>query len=80
MKILAKYTEIKIEIGHVRISTLLCEVEEEIEIQRHLLTEVLSAREREEIEENLREALAQKDNLVALLNVALPVGNLRKAT
>ena len=80
MKILAKDTEMKIASVSIRIEELLSRLKKEIEIQKYLLTKVSLAKERVEIEENLREARVQKDNLVALLNAVLPVGNPRKAT
>ena len=59
----------------VRVEDLLVRLEEEIEVQKTLLNEVLSAsaplrgslRDRLEIEANLEEAIAQKNNLLSLL-------------
>ncbi len=51
----------------VRVEDLLVRLEEEIEVQKNLLNEILSASDRSEIEANLEEALEQKNNLISLL-------------
>ncbi len=51
----------------VRVEDLLARLEEEIEVQKTLLNEVLSVSDRSEIEANLEEAIVQKENLLSLL-------------
>ena len=75
MNNLAKHFTGSTNISIVRIEDLLARLEEEIEVQKNLLNEVLSAnaplrgslRDRLEIEANLEEAIAQKNNLLSLL-------------
>jgi len=54
-------------ISIVRVEDLLTRLEEEIEVQENLLNQVLSVNDRLEIEANLEEAIAQKNNLLSLL-------------
>ncbi|MDJ0719425.1 MAG: hypothetical protein QNJ54_35270 [Prochloraceae cyanobacterium] len=67
MNNLAQHFSSSTQIGIVRIEDLLARLEEEIEVQKTLLDEVLSVSDRSEIEANLEEAIAQKNNLLSLL-------------
>ncbi|MDJ0717764.1 MAG: hypothetical protein QNJ54_26675 [Prochloraceae cyanobacterium] len=67
MNNLAQHFLSSTNIGIVRVEDLLVRLEEEIEVQKTLLNEVLSVSDRSEIEANLEEAIAQKNNLLSLL-------------
>ncbi len=67
MNNLAQYFSNSTKISIVRIEDLLARLEEEIEVQKNLLNEILSASDRSEIEARLEEALEQKNNLISLL-------------
>ncbi len=67
MNNLAQHFLSSTQIGIVRVEDLLVRLEEEIEVQKTLLNEVLSISDRLEIEANLEEAIAQKNNLLSLL-------------
>ncbi len=67
MNNLTKHFPSSTNIGILRVEDLLVRLEEEIEVQKTLLNEVLSVSDRLEIEANLEEALEQKNNLLSLL-------------
>ena len=67
MNNLAKHFTNSTNISIVRVEDLLTRLEEEIELQENLLNQVLSVNDRLEIEANLEEAVAQKNNLLSLL-------------
>ena len=67
MNNLAQHFSSSTQISIVRVEDLLVRLEEEIKLQENLLNEILSASDRLEIEANLEEAIAQKNNLLSLL-------------